>query len=394
MRTWWAWVPALALCASPALAEGRERGRDRDDGGSGRAAEQRHPSPGGQYSRGAGRDGGSRPSWGGRQQSNPAPRGTYGRGGDDRPSRREAAPLPPRYPANRGFSRPEFSRPADGRYSQRGYPQPRDPGRSDSRYRYPQRGDSQPGYSQHGYSQGGNRGGWGRSDGYRRDDHGWRGSYDRGHYRGRAYGYGFGHAYPHYAYRPYYRYGYFYGHGCYFPRYYFDIVTYPAYGGIRTLVGPDQTEVYVDGYYAGIADDFDGLFQSLRVAPGTHEITLRLDGFRPWTAEVFAAAGQTIAVHHDMVPGPSEPGPGIGPEPAPYGQPGVNEPPDGDVPPDGYGQPGYGPPNGSGQPGYGQPGYGQPGYGQPGYGQPGYGQPGGDEPPPGPDEDSGPPPQY
>jgi hypothetical protein len=227
--------------------------------------------------------------------------------------------VPPRYPTNRDFSRRDSSRPADGGYSQRG-----------------------------------NRGNRGRSDGYRRDDHGWRGSYDGGRYRGRAY---YGRGYPSYGYRPYYRHGYFYGHGYYFPRYYFDIEAYPAYGSIRTLVGPDETEVYVDGYYAGVADDFDGLFQRLRVAPGSHEISLRLDGFLTWTAQVFAAPGQTIDLHHDMVPGASEPGPGFGPDPGRYEQPGVNEAPDSDVPPGDYGQPG------------------------------------GDEPPPGGYEDSGPPPQ-
>jgi hypothetical protein len=367
MRTWLAWVSALALCASPALAQERERGRDRGDGGRSHSAEQRHPEPAGRPSRGSSRDGGGRASRGAPQPSDPGPRGTYRRGSDDRATRREAAPVaPPRYPANRDFSHRDFSRPGDGRYSQRPDPQ----------RRYSERND--------GYSQRGNRGSWGRSDGYRRDDHGWRGSYYGGRYRYRGRGYGYHRAYPYYSYRPYYRWGYFYGHGYYFPRYYFDIEAYPAYGAIRTLVGPDQTEVYLDGYYAGVADDFDGLFQHLRVTPGTHEITLRLDGFVTWTAEVFAAPGQTIDLHHDMVPGASE----IGPDPGRYEQPGANEPPYGDVPPSGYEQaPNYGQP-----PDYGQ----QPGDdGQLGDdGQPGeYGQPGEDEPPPGADQDSGPPPQ-
>ena len=346
MRTWLAWVSALALCASPALAQGRERGHDRGDGERGHSASQRRPDPG-RASRGSSRDGGDRSSRGAHQRSDARPRGAWRSGGDDRATRREPAPVPPRYPTNRDFSRRDSSRPADGRYSQRGYPQ---------------RGYSERSDSQRGYSQRGNRGNSGRSDGHRRDDQGWRGSYDGGRYRGRAYGYGRGYpsyrrAYPSYGYRPYYRHGYFYGHGYYFPRYYFDIEAYPAYGSIRTLVGPAETEVYVDGYYSGVADDFDGLFQRLRVTPGAHEITLRLDGFLTWSAQVFAAPGQTIDLHHDMMPGASEPGPGFGPDPGRYEQPGVNEPPDSDAPPGDYGQPG------------------------------------GDEPPPGAYEDSGPPPQ-
>jgi hypothetical protein len=39
---------------------------------------------------------------------------------------------------------------------------------------------------------------------------------------------------------------------------------------IRIEVKPKQAEVYVDGYYAGIVDDFDGTFQRLRIEPGEH----------------------------------------------------------------------------------------------------------------------------
>jgi hypothetical protein len=38
--------------------------------------------------------------------------------------------------------------------------------------------------------------------------------------------------------------------------------------------------VYVDGYYAGIVDDFDGAFQRLRVPPGAHELVIYLEGYR------------------------------------------------------------------------------------------------------------------
>jgi hypothetical protein len=45
-------------------------------------------------------------------------------------------------------------------------------------------------------------------------------------------------------------------------------------------VKPKEAAVYVDGYYAGIVDDFDGFFQRLTVSPGQHELTLYLDGYR------------------------------------------------------------------------------------------------------------------
>ena len=49
---------------------------------------------------------------------------------------------------------------------------------------------------------------------------------------------------------------------------------------VRLEVTPRDAEVYVDGYHAGIVDDFDGMFQRLRVEPGQHEITLYHDGYR------------------------------------------------------------------------------------------------------------------
>jgi hypothetical protein len=41
---------------------------------------------------------------------------------------------------------------------------------------------------------------------------------------------------------------------------------------------PRETEVFVDGYFAGRVDDFDGRFQRLHIQPGEHELTLCLDG--------------------------------------------------------------------------------------------------------------------
>jgi hypothetical protein len=62
---------------------------------------------------------------------------------------------------------------------------------------------------------------------------------------------------------------------------------YPYYGGgwyygasMRIQFDQKQAEVYVDGWRAGIVDDFDSWFQSLNLEPGGHEITLYLDGFK------------------------------------------------------------------------------------------------------------------
>ena len=122
-----------------------------------------------------------------------------------------------------------------------------------------------------------------------------------------------------------YRYGYFHRHGYYFPRYYYDYDSYPTHASIRVLVEPAEAEVYVDGYYAGVADDFDGLFQRLNLAPGRHAITIRLDGYRTWGTEVYATPGCTLKLRHDMLPGES--GPEFADDRGPDQEPGAYEAP-------------------------------------------------------------------
>jgi hypothetical protein len=175
--------------------------------------------------------------------------------------------------------------------------------RAESRNWQRQRADSQrdSGWRGRSSERGRNTGGVReRADRDRRDDHAWRGSYRSEPRR----------AWPSFRARPLrypsgYRYGYYHAHGFYFPRYYYDDhYGYPR-AALRILVEPDETEVYVDGYYAGVVDDFDGLFQRLYLAPGGHEITLRLDGYQTWSAEIFAAPDSTVRLRHDMLPGPS-----------------------------------------------------------------------------------------
>jgi len=70
----------------------------------------------------------------------------------------------------------------------------------------------------------------------------------------------------------------------------------------RVQVTPRHAEVFVDGYRAGIVDDFDGLTQRLRVSAGEHIIDLYLDGYRPVTETILFAPGQTYRIRHVMEP--------------------------------------------------------------------------------------------
>lgn len=69
---------------------------------------------------------------------------------------------------------------------------------------------------------------------------------------------------------------------------------------VRLDVTPRDAEVYVDGYYAGIVDDFDGMLQRLRVEPGQHEITLYHDGYRAVHQRVYLARDRTFKIRQQM----------------------------------------------------------------------------------------------
>jgi len=53
-----------------------------------------------------------------------------------------------------------------------------------------------------------------------------------------------------------------------------------------------DAQVFVDGYYAGIVDDYDGVFQHLNLEPGTHRIEIDVDpGAPPLEFEVNVGPG-------------------------------------------------------------------------------------------------------
>lgn len=116
------------------------------------------------------------------------------------------------------------------------------------------------------------------------------------------------HQYPRYYPFPHYRpyYGSLYSGGPPYDGFYYDYGPSPDRGDIRLMVDPNRTRVYVDGDYAGVADDFAGLSQRLHVAPGRHEITLALEGHRTHRLRVDLLAGETLTIRHDMQEGAAE----------------------------------------------------------------------------------------
>lgn len=77
-------------------------------------------------------------------------------------------------------------------------------------------------------------------------------------------------------------------------------VYYDRGGGLKLKVTPREAEVYVDGYFAGSVDDYDGMFQTLRINPGPHRIEVSLDGYEPLSFDVRIEPGRTITFKADM----------------------------------------------------------------------------------------------
>jgi hypothetical protein len=75
-------------------------------------------------------------------------------------------------------------------------------------------------------------------------------------------------------------------------------------GGVRIKVDQRDAEVYVDGYFAGVVDDFDGMWQQLRLDDGGHKIEIRKTGMETLTFEVMIQPGRTITYRGTMVTEP------------------------------------------------------------------------------------------
>lgn len=81
---------------------------------------------------------------------------------------------------------------------------------------------------------------------------------------------------------------------------------YPEYFDARAVVRiagePDKTadaaSVYVDGFYAGVVEDFDGFFEGLPLAPGDHEIVLYMEGYRTVRQRLHLSAASAFTLHY------------------------------------------------------------------------------------------------
>ena len=117
-----------------------------------------------------------------------------------------------------------------------------------------------------------------------------------------------------------------------------QVYDYPpteAYGplsALRLQVQPAQTEVFVDGYYAGPSKEFDGLFERLRLESGEHDIELYLQGYKSVHQKIYLQPDETFRIRHTMQalasgeaqeprPVAPAPPPGVDPGPGSGGRP-------------------------------------------------------------------------
>ena len=71
-------------------------------------------------------------------------------------------------------------------------------------------------------------------------------------------------------------------------------------GSVRLKVKPRDASVFVDGYFAGQVDDFDGVFQRLILDSGPHRIEVSLEGYEPLSFEVRVPPDRTITYEGEL----------------------------------------------------------------------------------------------
>ncbi|HSC26255.1 MAG TPA: PEGA domain-containing protein [Vicinamibacterales bacterium] len=129
-------------------------------------------------------------------------------------------------------------------------------------------------------------------------------------------GFGFGLSFGYGPWGPY-PYGYRYQYPYAYPYWWYDNT-----GSARLQITPRHAQVYIDGHFVGLVDEFDGTFQRLHVEIGEHELQVYLEGYRTFTQKVLFTRGTTLRIEHALEPLP----PGEPPEPKPTPDPAAAQP--------------------------------------------------------------------
>jgi hypothetical protein len=125
-------------------------------------------------------------------------------------------------------------------------------------------------------------------------------------YRYPSYRYYGGTRYYNYRYYdPYFRGDFYWSNYAWRPRtYYYGNNWDYDLGKLRLDIDQRDAEVYIDGYYAGVVDEFDGVLQGLRLEPGNYRVEVALPGFEPLDFDVHVTPGRTTTYRGSLLPEP------------------------------------------------------------------------------------------
>jgi hypothetical protein len=88
-----------------------------------------------------------------------------------------------------------------------------------------------------------------------------------------------------------------------YPYWYFPVFDQRAELRIRLAPEPAKdAAVYVDGFYAGVVHDFNGVFESLPLTAGGHRITLYLEGYGTISRNIYLSPGSMFTMRESMQP--------------------------------------------------------------------------------------------
>jgi hypothetical protein len=71
-------------------------------------------------------------------------------------------------------------------------------------------------------------------------------------------------------------------------------------GALKLKVKPREASVYADGSYVGRVDDFDGVFQHLRLSAGPHHIEICAPEYEPLAFDVVIEPGETVTYQGEL----------------------------------------------------------------------------------------------
>jgi hypothetical protein len=72
---------------------------------------------------------------------------------------------------------------------------------------------------------------------------------------------------------------------------------------VKLKVTPQRAAVFVDGQFAGTANQFQGVGRAMLIAPGRHHIKIGLVGYQPFETDVTLSPNQKFTIKTNLVEG-------------------------------------------------------------------------------------------